>query len=187
MRAMPNMTVIVPADAVETKKVVFAASEYDAPMYIRTVRCPVPVLFDEDYEFEIGKSVTLRQGDDAAIIATGMMTARAAAAADILLKGGIKARVIHMPTIKPIDKEAIVKAASETKALLSVENHSVIGGLGGAVAEVLTELCPARLRRLGLQDRFGESGDNEAIFSKYGMNTENIVEAVKEMLGGKEK
>ena len=182
MRAMPNMTVIVPADAVEVEKVIFAAAEYDGPMYIRTVRCPVPVIFDEDYQFVLGKSVTFKEGNDITIISTGMMTAKAIAASDILAKSGIKARVIHMPTIKPIDKEAIVKAASETKALVTVENHSVIGGLGGAVAEVLTELHPTYLKRLGLQDHFGESGDNEAIFSKYGMNTENIVGAVKEML-----
>lgn len=185
MRAMPNMTVIVPADATETRKVIFAAAEYEGPVYIRTVRCPVPVIFDEGYKFEIGKAVVLKEGDDITIISMGMMTAKALSASDILADEGIKARVIHMPTLKPIDEKVIIDAANETKAIITVENHSVIGGLGGAVAEVLTEHCPALLRRLGLKDHFGESGDDEAIFSKYGMNTENIVQAAKEILEGR--
>ena len=177
MRAMPNMTVLVPADAVETRKAVFAAAEFDGPVYLRTSRCPVPVIFDENHVFEIGKAVTARNGKDITIISTGMMTPKALAAADILKSKKIDARVLHIHTIKPLDNEAVIKAASETKGIITVENHSIIGGLGGAVSELLCAEHPARVVRLGLPDCFGESGDNEAIFSKYGMNTENIVEA----------
>ena len=183
MRAIPNMTVIVPADAVDTKKVVFAASEYDAPMYIRTVRCPVPVIFDETYTFEIGKSYTLTEGRDVAIISTGMMTPKALAVAKELEKEGIKVRLVHMPTVKPIDEEAIVKASKDIGRIITVENHSIIAGLGGAVAEVLTDQAPCYLKRLGFPDIFGESGDNEQIFSKFGVNVENIIEAAKMMKG----
>lgn len=184
MRSMPNMTVIVPADAMETEKVVFAAAEVEGPVYIRTVRCPVPVIFEENYQFRIGKAVTLREGNDITLISTGMMTSKVISASEILSKEGIKARVIHMPTIKPIDKEAIFESTSQTRAIITVENHSIIGGLGGAVAEVLTESHPTILKRIGIRDHFGESGDNEAIFSKYGMNTENIVKEVKETIKG---
>ena len=183
MRAMPNMKVIVPGDAVETKRVVCAASKIEGPVYIRTVRCPVPVLFDQTYDFELGKAVSLKRGNDVAIVSTGMMTAKAVAACEVLSREGIKARVVHMPSIKPIDVAAIVKAAEETAGIVTVENHSIIGGLGGAVAEVLAEHCPARMKRLGLRDHFGESGDNEAVFTKYRMNTPDIVEAAKALLG----
>ncbi len=185
MRSMPNMTVIVPADGVETEKAVFASAEMEGPVYIRTVRCPVPVIFKEDYHFRIGKAVVLREGDDITLISTGMMTPKAISAAEILSREGINARVIHMPTIKPIDKEAILESAEKTRAIITIENHSIIGGLGGAVAEVLTESCPTILKRIGIRDHFGESGDNEAIFSKYGMNTENIVETAKKLLEGR--
>ena len=181
MRAMPNMTILVPADAVETRKAVFAAAEYDGPVYIRTVRCNVPVIFPENHKFEIGKSVLLRDGRDVTIISTGMMTPKAKDAGEILAKKGIDARVLHIHTIKPIDIEVIVKAARETAGIITVENHSIIGGLGGAVAEVLCEHQPAKLIRLGMPDTFGESGDDEKIFSKYKMNTENIVEAAMRM------
>jgi len=182
MRAMPNMTVIEAADAVETEKVVLAAAEIPGPVYIRTIRCEVPVIFDDSYEFKLGKSITMRAGDDVAIIACGIMTAKAMEASDILAKEGISARVLNMPTIKPIDEEAIVQAAEETKGIVTAENHSVIGGLGGAVAEVLTAKRPTYQKRIGIPDCFGESGDNEAIFTKYGMNVDSIAQAAREIV-----
>jgi len=183
MRAMPNMTVIATADAIETEKAVFAVVEYEGPVYFRTVRCPVPVIFDKDYDFRIGKGYVLKEGKDIALIGTGMMTAKALKAGEILGNKGIFARVIHLPTIKPIDEEIIIKASKEIGKIITIENHSIIGGLGGAVAEVLTTHAPCYLWRLGIKDHFGESGDNEAIFSKYGMNVEDIVAAAFRLRG----
>lgn len=179
MRAIPNMTVVATADAVETRKAVFAAAEFDGPLYLRTVRCEVPTIFDDSHAFEIGRSYVLRDGDDLAIISTGMMTAKAIEASDALREEGVAVRVVHMPTIKPIDVDAIVRAAKETKGLVTAENHSIIGGLGGAVAEALAEHAPARIKRVGVRDRFGDSGDNEEVFSYLEMNTEHIVEAAR--------
>ncbi len=181
MRAMPNMTVLVASDAIETRQMVLESVNHKGPLYMRTVRCPVPVIFDSSYQFEIGRSYTLTKGDDIAIISTGMMTPKALTAAKELGKLGIGTRVIHMPTIKPIDEEVIVKASRDIGKIITVENHSMIAGLGGAVAEVLTDMAPCYLKRLGFPDIFGESGDNEQIFSKYGINTENIIEAGKQM------
>ena len=181
MRAMPNMTVLVASDAVETRQMVLHSAEHKGPLYLRTVRCPVPVIFDDKYRFELGKSYTLTRGNDVAIISTGMMTPKVLDAAKELDKEGIKARVIHMPTIKPMDEEAIVKASKEVGQIITVENHSMIGGLGGAVAEVLTEQAPCYLTRLGFPDVFGESGDDEKIFSKLGINTESIVAKAKQI------
>ncbi len=183
MRAMPNMTVVVPADAFETRQAVLASEKHIGPLYLRTVRCPVPVIFDEKHKFEIGKSYKLKDGRDITIIAAGMMTPKALAAAKELDKAGISARVIHLPTIKPIDEQVIVKASRETGRIITVENHSRIAGLGGAVSEVLTDLAPCYLKRLGFPDIFGESGDDEKIFSKFGVNVENIIEAAKIMKG----
>ena len=183
MRAIPNMRVWVPADAVETRQAVFAAAEVDGPVYIRTVRCEVPVIFDDSYKFVPGKSVLLREGRDVAIISTGMMTPKALDAVTTLAGSGVSARLIHMSTIKPIDEEAIISAANEIGRIITVENHSIIGGLGSAVAEVVAERAPATLKRIGFQDHFGESGDDEKIFSKYGVNTEHIVSAALEMAG----
>lgn len=179
MRAIPNMMVVATADAVETRKAVFAAAEFQGPLYLRTVRCEVPTIFPEDHDFEIGRSYELRSGDDIAIVSTGMMTAKALAASDALREEGVAARVIHMPTIKPIDVEALVEAAHETRGIVTVENHTIVGGLGGAVAEALAESAPARIKRVGVRDRFGDSGDNEEVFTELGMNTESIVEAAR--------
>ncbi|MCL5104872.1 MAG: transketolase family protein [Armatimonadetes bacterium] len=181
MRAIPNIKVFVPADAVETRQVVLAAAEIDGPVYIRTVRCEVPVIFDESYRFVPGKAAVLREGEDVAIISTGMMTPKALLAVDKLAEEGVSARLIHMPTIKPIDEDAIISAAREIGRIVTVENHSIIGGLGGAVSEVLSEKQPAWLKRIGFGDHFGESGDDEQVFSKYGVNTEHIVSACREM------
>ena len=182
MRAIPNMTVVVSADATETKKAVFAVAEYPGPVYLRTVRCPVSSIFGEDHDFKIGKSYTIREGNDVTIISTGMMTAKALKAAEILEKTGISARIVHMPTLKPIDEGVIVKASRETGKIITIENHGVIGGLGSAVSEVLTAQAPCYLQRLGVQDRFGESGADEAFFSKYGMNTENIMACARDFV-----
>ena len=176
MRAMPNMTVIAPADAVETRQAVFAAAAFEGPVYLRTIRCECPVIFDGSRRFEIGRGYVLRPGDDATLVATGIMTAKALSAADRLAARGIKVRVLHMPTLKPIDEELILAAAAETGRVVTVEDHSVIGGLGGAVAELLSENRPAPLLRIGIPDRFGESGDNEALYSKYGMSVADIAE-----------
>ena len=145
------------------------------------MRCEVPVIFDDSHTFEPGKSVTLREGNDVAIISTGMMTPKALDAADALAKDGVSVRLIHMPSVKPIDEETIIAAAKEIGRIVTVENHSIIGGLGGAVTEVTAERAPARVRRIGFRDHFGKSGDDEKVFSMFGANTEHIVAAAREM------
>jgi transketolase len=185
LRAIPTMRVLAPADAVETRLAVRLAMETPGPVYLRTERCEVPTLFDDAYRLEWGKAATLREGTDVAIVATGMMTAKALDAAAILAGDGIAARVIHMPSIKPLDVSAVVAASMEIGKIVTVENHSVIGGLGGAVAEALTEHAPCFLKRLGLPDVFGESGDDEAIFCKFGCNTAEIATAAREMAKGR--
>jgi len=182
MRSLPNMVVLCPADAVETKKCIFKAVEYKGPVYIRLGRSKVPVIFDEGYEFEIGKGVQLKEGKDVTIIATGVMVSKALEASDELAKENISARVINMSTIKPIDKDIIIKAAKETKGIITVEEHNIIGGLGSAVAEVLAENYPAPMIRIGTMDTFGESGDANQLLDKYGLNVANIVSKVKEIL-----
>lgn len=146
MRSIPNMTVLVPADGVEAEKMIFAAAEYNGPMYVRLGRSAVPTLFDENYNFEIGKGVVLKEGNDATIIACGMMVNEALIAADMLKEENINVRVINMSTIKPIDTELIIKAAKETKAIVTAEEHSIIGGLGSAVSEVVSENHPVKVK-----------------------------------------
>ncbi|HIF91768.1 MAG: transketolase family protein [Myxococcales bacterium] len=181
MRAIPNMVVLDLCDAVETRAAVFAAADYDGPVYLRTVRCEVPVIFDEAYDFEIGRGYVLRDGSDVAIVSSGMMTPKALDAAAQLESLGISARVLHYPTLKPFDRGPLVRAAHEIGRFVTIENHSVIGGLGSTVAEVLAEEKPSHVRRLGMQDSFGESGDDEAFLTKYGMNTQHIVQAAREL------
>jgi len=149
MRTLPNMVVLCPADAVETKQCIFKAVEYDGPVYIRLGRAKVPVIFDENYEFQLGKGVQLKDGKDITIIATGVMVERALRASERLMEEGISARVINISTIKPIDKDIIIKAAKETKGIITVEEHSIIGGLGSAVAEVVAESHPTKVIRIG--------------------------------------
>ncbi len=185
MRAMPNMKVLIPADPVETRSAVMLALKTPGPVYIRTVRCPVPVIFPESYKMELGKGLEIHTGNDIAVVSTGMMTPKALTAAENLERRGIRVRVIHMGTIKPLDKDIIIRAARDCGHIITVENHSIIGGLGGAVAEVLSEHQPCFLTRLGFPDIFMESGENEEIFSSLGINTENIEEAVKRILGRK--
>lgn len=182
MRSLPNMVVLNPADAVETKQCIYKAAEYNGPVYIRLGRSKVPVLFDESYKFEIGKGIELRKGTDVALIATGIMVQKALTAAEELEKEGISARVINISTIKPIDKDILIKAANETKGIVTIEEHSIIGGLGSAVAEVLVENKPTYLERIGTMDTFGESGDGNLLLEKYGLNISNIIEKAKKVL-----
>ena len=182
MRSIPNMTVLVPADGVEAEKMIFAAAEYNGPMYVRLGRSAVPTLFDENYNFEIGKGVVLKEGNDATIIACGMMVNEALIAADMLKEENINVRVINMSTIKPIDTELIIKAAKETKAIVTAEEHSIIGGLGSAVSEVVSENCPTIVKKVGLNDCFGESGTPGELLEKYGLTAKNIVAKVKEAI-----
>jgi transketolase len=182
MRSLPNMTVIVPADGVETEKAVFAAVEYNGPVYLRMGRLKVPVIFDEKYNFEIGKGVILSEGSDVSIIACGLMVHESIEAARELLKKGIKARVVNMPTIKPIDEDLIIRCARETKAIVTAEEHSIIGGLGSAVAEMLGEKYPVPLKRVGLNDKFGESGSPKELFEKYGLSAKYIIKSTEEII-----
>jgi len=180
MRTIPNMVVINPADAVETKAAIMKAAEYVGPVYIRLGRSKVPVIFDEsNYKFEIGKGIKVKDGSDVTIIATGIMVALALEAAETLKKEGIEARVINIHTIKPIDKDIIIEAARETRAIVTAEEHNIIGGLGSAVAEVLAESYPTVMERVGVRDSFGESGNSDDLLKKYGLTSEKIVEAAR--------
>jgi transketolase len=182
MRAVPNMTVIVPADGVETAQAVRAAAAHKGPVYLRLGRNKVPTIFDDSYRFEIGKGVELTPGTDLTFIATGLMTAQAMEAAAILGKEGIAARVIHMATVKPLDGEIVLKAARETGAIVTAEEHSVVGGLGGAVSEFLAENCPTPLKRVGVNDRFGTSGKAEELLKYFGLTATDLARAARELL-----
>lgn len=178
MRSLPGMVVLSPADAVETEKAVMAAAKYEGPVYIRLGRLNIPVLFDDSYNFEIGKSVTLTEGNDVAIIATGLMVYEAMEAAKLLEKEGIKVRVINMSTIKPLDNEAILKAAKECKFIVTSEEHSVVGGLGSAVSEYLSEVYPVKVIKHGIYDVFGQSADGETMLNNYKLRAKDIAEIV---------
>lgn len=185
MRSIPNMTVIVPADAEETRKAVACAATYNGPVYIRLGRMSVPDLFAADYTFELGKAVQIVEGKDVTIIATGIMVATAKQAAEELAAVGISARVLNIHTIKPIDREAIIKAASDTGAIVTCEEHSIIGGLGSAVAEVIVENNPVPMERVGVMDTFGESGTPSSLLVKYHLTAEDIVAAAKKAVSRK--
>ena len=179
MNVLPNMSVIVPADARETEEVIKYAAKHEGPVYIRLGRLAAEDLFDESYTYEYGKGVQLTEGEDVAIFATGLMTAEAKKAAEMLKADGIHARVIHIPTIKPIDRDIIEKAAKETKFIVTCEEHSVIGGLGSVVASVVTEVHPTKVVKIGINDVFGESGTPAELLEKYGMTAANVVKTVK--------
>lgn len=182
MRVLPNMTVIVPADAVETEKVIRTLAERKGPAYVRLARAKFPTIFKKSYEFEIGKARVLREGKDVALFAAGIMVYEALEAAKILEKDGIGACVVNLSTIKPIDIETVVKWAGITGAVVTAEDHNVIGGLGGAVAEVLGEYCPTPMKRIGVRDRFGTSGDGLKLLEHFGLKAKNIVQAAHEIL-----
>ena len=182
MRTIPGMTVICPADDVEAKAAVKAAYELDGPVYLRFGRMAVPVINDTpDYKFEIGKGVVLREGKDVTIVATGLCVNSALEAAAILAKEGIEAKVINIHTIKPLDKELILNAAKETGKIVTVEEHSIIGGLGGAVLEALSE-NPVPVKRIGIEDTFGESGPAAKLVEKYGLDGKSVANSVKAFL-----
>jgi transketolase len=183
MRAMPGMVTVSPADDVEAAQALRWAAAYDGPCYVRLVRDATQRLFDESYRFELGKAVVVREGSDVTLISTGSQTPRVVDAADLLAADGIDAHVLHVPTLKPIDVAAIVAAAERTGRVITVEEHSVIGGLGGAVAEVLSEHRPTLVQRLGLQDVYVESGTNEDLLDIYRLSATRVAEQVRELLG----
>jgi transketolase len=187
MRVLPNMTVIVPADGPETLQAIEAVAEYKGPCYVRVGRNKVPTVTGENYQFRIGKAQVLNEGKDAAIIATGLMVAEALKARDLLKAEGIDAGVINMSTIKPLDTDAVVAAAKRCGAIVTAEEHSIIGGLGGAVAEALAESSPAPMARIGVKDAFGTSGDQDGLLKHYGMSAGDIAAAVKEVISKKRK
>ena len=182
MRAIPNMTVIVPADGTETEKVIFEIAKYNGPVYVRLGRAAVPTIFDDNYSFEIGKGTVVREGNDATIIACGIMVNEAIMAQEELKAQGINARVINMATIKPIDKDIIIAAAKETGAIVTAEEHSIIGGLGSAVSEVVGEECPVIVKKVGVKDVFGQSGNPKELLKHYGLTAADIVKSVKEAI-----
>jgi transketolase len=185
MRVIPNMKVIVPADGVETEKAVAAVAGTPGPAYLRLGRSGVPIIYEESYRFRLGKASILRDGSDVAIIAIGAMVQMALVAAEALSKEGIGARVINMSTIKPIDRDAIISAVNETGALVTAEEHNIIGGLGSAVSEIVCETSPAPVQRVGIEDRFGQSGEPGELMVAYGLTAENVAEAARRAISRK--
>ena len=183
MRVVPGMVVMSPADDIEAKAMVKAAYEYEGPVYMRFGRLAVPVINDNpDYKFEMGKGIVLREGKDVTIVANGLCVAASLEAAEKLAADGIEAKVINIHTIKPLDEELIVAAAKETGKVVTVEEHSISGGLGGAVCECLSEKAPVPVKRIGINDVFGESGPAVALLEKYGLDAEGIYKQIKEFV-----
>ncbi|HCA30540.1 MAG TPA: transketolase [Ruminococcaceae bacterium] len=182
MRTIPGMTIINPADAVETSKAMRAVMDLDGPVYMRFGRLAVPVLFNDGYEFTIGKGVQLTEGSDVAIIATGLMVAEALAASEQLKNEGIYARVINIATIKPLDKDIILKAAKETGVIVTAEEHSIIGGLGSAVAETVCEVAPIPVLRVGVNDTYGKSGPAVELLKLFGLSAEGIIAKARQAI-----
>lgn len=183
MRAMGHMVVVAPADERETRQAIAALVEYEGPAYIRLTRPATPILFDDRHQFELGKVVTLRDGDDVTVFSTGVHTTRVYEACEQLSDEGIDVNLVHVPTIKPLDVDGIVEAAARTGLVITAEEHTIIGGLGGAVAETLVEHLPLKMKRLGLADGFGESGPNDALLEKYGLSVTATKEAIASFLG----
>jgi len=182
-RAMPGVITIAPVDAIELRSAMNAMMETSGPIYLRLTRDPSPCIFPKDYRFEIGKAVLLRLGADVGIISTGIQTIRALEAAQFLADAGIEASVLHLPTLKPLDRDAIIEVASRTGAIVTAEDHSIIGGLGSAVAETLSEQLPTKIKRVGWQDVYGESGPNDALLEKYGLTGRHVAAAAQSLLG----
>ena len=180
MRSIPNMTVLCTSDDVQTRWAIKEMTKIDGPVYIRLARVATPVIYDENQKFEIGKMVQIGDGTDATVFATGVEVAEALKAKEELEKENINIRVVDVHTIKPIDREMIIKCARETKKLITIEDHSIIGGLGTAVCEVLSEECPTKVVRMGMQDRFGKSGKAEQLLKYFKLDSEAIIEKVKE-------
>jgi transketolase len=182
MRALGHMVVVCPADEVETKQAVRAITEYDGPVYLRLTRPSSPVLFDDDYRFELGKSTVVREGSDVTVFSSGVQTTRAFEAAELLAPDGIDVHLVHVPTVKPLDVEGVVTAAERTGSVITTEEHTIIGGLGGAIAETLSEEHPMQVRRLGLPDSFGESGPNDPLLEKYGISVTRTAEKIRSIV-----
>ncbi len=186
MSVIPGMMVFSPSDGIETYEIIKSIAKINNPCYVRLGRMPVNIINDnEDYKFEIGKAIQLRQGTDVTLIATGIMVEKALGACDVLRDFGIKARVLNIHTIKPIDVDSIVKAAKETKAIITCEEHSIIGGLGSLVSEVVLENYPVYLKKIGIMDTFTESGKPDELLEKYGLTQDEIVKAAKEIVARK--
>lgn len=183
MRAMPGMVTVSPADDVEARQVLRWAAAYEGPVYVRLVRDATQRLFDDAYSFAFGRAIVVREGRDVTLISTGAQTPRVVDAADLLAASGIDAHILHVATLKPLDVPAIVAAAERTGFVITVEEHTVIGGLGGAVAETLSEHRPTVVKRLGLQDVYGESAPNDALLDKYGLSAGRVAEQVRGLLG----
>ena len=179
MRSIPGMVIINPADDIEARAAVFAAAEHDGPVYMRFGRLAVPRIFDEDYKFEIGKAVTLKEGNDVTIIATGLMVNEALMAAEELSKEGISAEVINMHTIKPLDKDAIIKSAKKTGCIVTAEEHNVVGGMGDAVCDAVCSEYPVPVVKVGVEDTFGKSGPAVELLHIFGLDADNIVKKAK--------
>ncbi len=182
-RVLPNMVVICPADGGEAYRATLEAAKWEGPVYLRLGRPKVPEVIPADTSFKIGKGMELNQGEDLTLVSTGFMTGIALEAVEELVREGVRARVVHLHTLKPLDEELIIKAAKETGLLVTLEEHSIIGGLGSAVAEVVSENSPAVVRRLGMPDCFGESGSPEELLDKYGLSVEKVSKKVKQLAG----
>jgi transketolase len=183
MRAMANMSVVAPADEIETRQAIQIAVEVEGPMYLRITREVSPLLFDSNYRFEFGKGVVVRDGGDVSLVSTGVQTCRVIEAAEILSQRGVEALVLHLPTIKPLDSDAIIEAGRNTGFVVTIEEGTVIGGLGGAVAETLADRFPVTVKRLGILDVFGESGPDEALLDKYRLSASKVADDVLALLG----
>jgi transketolase len=179
MRSLPNMTVVVPADTTAVAKLLPQVADWPGPVYFRLNRNEVPQVFDDSYQPQIGKAVLVRPGSDITLIGTGLMLSRCLEAAEQLAIEGVSARVLEVHTLKPLDAEAIAACARETGAIVTAEEHTILGGLGGAVAEVLAEHCPVPMERVGLQDTFAECGPYDALLAKYGLDCEHVVMAAR--------
>jgi transketolase len=185
LRVIPNITIIVPADAEETRQAIHTAVENDGPFYIRLSRAESPVIFDSSYKFKLGKGTIVRDGTDVTIIAAGNMVAKALEAADTLAKDGVKARVVNLPTVKPIDRDLILATANETGAIVTAEEHNIYGGLGSAIAEVISAGEPVPIEFIGVLDRFGQTGETEELYKTYGLTSEKIAAAAKKVISRK--
>ena len=185
MRAMANMTVVAPVDEVETRSALKAIIEYDGPVYFRLNRPNTPIIFDDDYEFVLGKAVTVREGTDVTVFSTGTQTSRAFEAAEALALDGISVHLVHVPTVKPLDVDAVVAAAKKTGLVVTSEEHTVVGGLGGAIAEALATNAPTPMVLHGIQDVFGESGPDDLLLDKYGISSEKTADAIRSAVASK--
>jgi transketolase len=183
MRALANIAVVAPADEIETRQAIRTAVEIEGPVYLRITREASPLLFDSTYRFEFGKGVRVRDGRDVSLVSTGVQTCRVVEAAEILSRRGVDALVLHLPTIKPLDSDAIIQAGRDTSFVVTVEEGTVIGGLGGAVAETLADRFPVTVKRLGIPDVFGESGPDDALLDKYRLSAPKVAEDVLTLLG----